>query len=285
MMKYCSRRHRHTEQGYVLLVLLLSLALLSIGFTVMIQGIEFEIKRDREEELIHRGVQYSRAVRKFIKAFGRYPNSVEELENTNNIRFLRKRYKDPVTGKDFKVLHLMDLPSSKPIVGATTVASLVSQQRRSSGALNPSTEDPGVPVVNGSSDSQSPQSDDQTAPGPPNPTRSDGSDATTRGQQSRQPTPAPPTQPRGGGPMVGVASVSKAATIREFSKKNHYNDWQFVYDPSTDRGVLLTTPNQPVLRAAQLADQQNDQSVFRALRANAHTNPADGVQSESPTSQ
>src|SRR3974390_3135638 len=122
MRKYCSRQCRQGEQGYVLLVLLLSLALLSIGFTVMIQGIEFEIKRDREEELIHRGVQYSRAVRKFIKAFGRYPNSVEELENTNNIRFLRKRYKDPITGKDFKVLHLMDLPSSKPIVGATTVA-------------------------------------------------------------------------------------------------------------------------------------------------------------------
>ena len=86
--------------------------------------------------------------------------------------------------------------------------------------------------------------------------------------------------------MVGVASVGKGATIREFNKKNHYNDWQFVYDPSTDRGVLLTTPNQPVLRAAQVVDQENDQGSFRAFRANsAHTNPADGAQIESPTSQ
>lgn len=285
MTRRCLRQCRHREQGYVLLVLLLSLALLSIGFTVMIQGIEFEIKRDREEELIHRGVQYSRAVRKFIKAFGRYPNSVEELESTNNIRFLRKRYKDPITGKDFKILHLMDLPTSKPVVGAATVASLVSRQARSSGALDTSGAD-GVPVAGGASDSRSSQSDDQNDLGLPKQTQSDGSDTTPREPPSRQPTPALPTPPRGGGPMVGVASASKRVTIREFNKKNHYNDWQFVYDPSTDRGILLSTPNQPALRPAQLAEGQNEQSSFHAFGANSgHTNPANGAQIESPTSQ
>lgn len=284
MTKRCSRQCRHREQGYILLVLLLSLALLSIGFTVMIQGVEFEIKRDREEELIHRGVQYSRAVRKFIKAFGRYPNSVEELENTNNIRFLRKRYKDPITGKDFKILHLMDLPTSKPVVGTASVASLASQQRRASGTLDASAENHGVAVADAGSDSQS---DDQNAVGLPNQAQSDGSDASSRPQSSRQLGPALPTQQLGGrGPMVGVASASKRITIREFNKKNHYNDWQFVYDPSTDRGVLLSTPNQPALRPAQLAEGQNDQSSFRALGPNsAHTNPPNGAPIESPTSQ
>ena len=46
----------------------------------------------------------------------------------------------------------------------------------------------------------------------------------------------------GGLPIVGVASTSKDKTIREFNKKDHYNQWQFIYDPSTDRGGLLTTP-------------------------------------------
>ena len=64
------------------------------------------MKRDREEEMIHRGVQYSRAIRRYVKKTGRYPTRLEELENTNNIRFLRKRYKDPITGKDFKLLHV-----------------------------------------------------------------------------------------------------------------------------------------------------------------------------------
>ena len=54
-------------------------------------------------------MQYSRAVEKYYKKFGRYPSRIEELENTNNIRFLRKRYKDPITGKDFKFLHLGDV--------------------------------------------------------------------------------------------------------------------------------------------------------------------------------
>jgi type II secretory pathway pseudopilin PulG len=285
MTKRCSQQCRHGEQGYVLLVLLLSLALLSIAFTVAIQGVAFEIKRDREEELIHRGVQYSRAVRKFIKAFGRYPNSIEELENTNNIRFLRKRYMDPITGKEFKVLHLMDLPGSKPVVGAATVTSLVSQQGRSSGALNASSGQPG-PVAGSSSEPQTSESDDENRLELPKRIQSDGSDASSRGQQSRQLTPALPTQQPGRGPMVGVASVSKTVTIREFNKKNHYNDWQFVYDPSTDRGVLLTTPNQPALRAARLVDGQNEESSLRSLGANAaQRNPANGAQLESPTSQ
>jgi hypothetical protein len=52
-----------------------------------------------------------------------------------------------------------------------------------------------------------------------------------------------------GGPIVGVASLSKDKTIREFNKKKKYNEWQFVYDPTTDRGGLITTPYQPALAA------------------------------------
>jgi hypothetical protein len=64
----------------------------------------------------------------------------------------------------------------------------------------------------------------------------------------------------GGLPIVGVASTSKDKTIREFNKKDHYNQWQFIYDPSTDRGGLLTTPNQPALQGAtQVNTQQNGQ--------------------------
>ena len=49
---------------------------------------------------------------------------------------------------------------------------------------------------------------------------------------------------------MGVVSTSQAETIREFNKKNHYNDWQFIYDPGSDRGGLLNTPAQPPLQNA-----------------------------------
>src|ERR1700688_4629166 len=93
---------------------------------VMLPVVVFQVKRNREEELIHRGVQYSRAMKHFVKKFGRYPTRLEELENTNQVRFLRKRYKDPITGKDFKLLHVGEVQMSfgAGIPGATPAGGL-----------------------------------------------------------------------------------------------------------------------------------------------------------------
>src|ERR1700723_3729169 len=73
----------------------------------------------------HRGTAYMRAIQHFYKKFNRYPSRVEELENTNNLRFLRRRYTDPMnrdraTGKekDFKFLHQQDISlNSGPVLG------------------------------------------------------------------------------------------------------------------------------------------------------------------------
>jgi hypothetical protein len=64
----------------------------------------------------------------------------------------------------------------------------------------------------------------------------------------------------GGGPIVGVASTSKAQSIREFNHKNHYNQWQFIYDPSIDKGGLITTPAQPPLQVSQPLNQPQNPS-------------------------
>lgn len=107
------RRLRRGEDGYVLLTLLLVFALMAIVATGVITEISFEIRRDREQEMIHRGVQYTRAIRAYYKKLGRYPTKLEDLENTNNLRYLRKRYKDPLNCRnskcqDFKLLHVGD---------------------------------------------------------------------------------------------------------------------------------------------------------------------------------
>src|ERR1700735_664635 len=99
------RLHRRREDGYILLTLLLIVALMSIVALTVAVPIKFDLQRDREQEMIHRGVQYSRAIRTYYKKFGRYPTRLEDLDNTNNLRYLRKHYKDPLTGQDFKLLH------------------------------------------------------------------------------------------------------------------------------------------------------------------------------------
>ena len=55
---------------------------------------------------------------------------------------------------------------------------------------------------------------------------------------------------------MGVVSTSKKEGIREFNHKKKYEEWQFIYDPSTDRGGLLNTPNQPPLQGAGAAAGQ-----------------------------
>ncbi len=232
------RRQPNREQGYILLMLMLFITLLAIFAASAAHNMAFEMKRDQEEELIHRGVQYSRAVRKYVKKLGGYPNSLEALENTNNIRFLRKRYKDPLTGKDFKLLHLgeVQLGAGTALAGATSAAQLAAGAQGLGGAQ-------GLIAAQGiaglAAQGQQP---------PLNQNADADSDSPNSAQSGSGSNPSNPAF--GGGPIVGVASTSKKKTIREFNKKNHYNQWQFIYDPSVDRGGLLTTPFQPPLQVA-----------------------------------
>lgn len=271
-MNSCSThayKSRQAEDGYVLLVLLLFVTLLSIGFLGMIQRIDFEIKRDREEEMIHRGVQYSRAVRKFINKFKRYPASIEELESSNNIRFLRKRYKDPITGKDFKLLHYSDMPSFISTMAAAKLASQQQAVRGASGSVTSPTGDPGTDSAEAQSSDESSQADGSK----PTPD-SQGVGSETGQSASNIPGTAPPPQPLsprlgrnaapqpGGGWIVGVASTSKEKSFRVFNKKDHYNQWMFIYDPSAGQAGLLTTPTQPPLAVVvQRNQQQSDENT------------------------
>jgi len=87
------------QSGYVLLAILFALTVLIVGLAVAAPRAAVALQRTKEDELIRRGQQYALAIRRFYKKFGRYPSNIDQLENTNNIRFLRRRYLDPLTGK------------------------------------------------------------------------------------------------------------------------------------------------------------------------------------------
>lgn len=261
---------RRSERGYILLMMMLFVALLAIGAAALAPSITLQVRRDREEEMIHRGVQYSRAIRHYVKKFGRYPTRIEELENTNNLRFLRKRYKDPLTGEDFKLLHVGEVHlagGGRGIAGAATLAAAatavggppgtsavlggaVAQAARSAIAATALTTLPGATTDSG----QDAGAANPANAGSPDSSKTDPSQSGSNPQELS-------SRVFGGGPIVGVASTSKAQSIREFNHKNHYNEWQFIYDPSTDRGVgLITTPAQPPLQVSQPLNQQQNSS-------------------------
>lgn len=95
----CSNRRSQrprTEEGYILLIMMMAATLLLISLAAAVPSVYVEGKREREKELIFRGEQYARAIELFHTHFNRYPTSIKELLHTNNMSFLRQRFRDPM---------------------------------------------------------------------------------------------------------------------------------------------------------------------------------------------
>jgi type II secretory pathway pseudopilin PulG len=245
----------------MMITLMLAVTLMAIALLAVLPATRLQVQRDREEELQHRGTAYMRAIQHFYKKFNRYPTRVEELENTNNVHFLRKRYKDPVNRdgegkeKDFKFLHQQDISlNNGPVLGQTPGQGLqggpnnfggqqqgqafgggFQNQSGLQGAIGGLASQPGGTSATATPTAESGDSGTDANPNAPgsSPGSSSGSSSGFNG----------PTF--GGGPILGVASTSKEKTVRVFYQKNHYNDWLFVYIPQADRGGLLTGPVNP----------------------------------------
>jgi type II secretory pathway pseudopilin PulG len=99
MKGICSAR-KPSEDGYTLLVVVFLLAILTIAMSVALPKMTRSIQRDHEVETMHRGKQYARAVQLYYRKFHAYPPNMDALVKSNEIRFLRKKYIDPLTGKD-----------------------------------------------------------------------------------------------------------------------------------------------------------------------------------------
>lgn len=100
-------KRRKQQRGYALLMVLLIAAGIALMLYAQMPRVAFERQRDKEELLIERGEQYRRAVQVFFVKFRRYPQDLKELEDFQNYRSLRRRYTDPMTGKDdWKLLNV-----------------------------------------------------------------------------------------------------------------------------------------------------------------------------------
>jgi type II secretory pathway pseudopilin PulG len=84
----------------MLVGLIVAIVLMLLVMAMAAPKIAQDLRREKELEAARRGDQYTRAIRLYYRKFGHYPGSMEQLEKSNNIRYLRQRYLDPVTGKD-----------------------------------------------------------------------------------------------------------------------------------------------------------------------------------------
>jgi type II secretory pathway pseudopilin PulG len=237
------------EHGYVLIVFLMFAAVLIVGVYRILPKYVFEGQRQKEEELIFRGQQYRRAIQLYVRKFGRYPGSLEELENTNQIRFVRKLYPDPMTSEgEWRLIHVgpggsfpdaLNQPlAPKQNLGTLSVTSPGSNpptgmgQRTSSDPFRSAQNPFGGP---GSGLGSSPSSSVQEKT--PNPALSPS--ANPGANPAQQPranllVQTGTTQVFGGGGIAGVASKSEAASIKRWNTYDQYNEWEFIYDYRAD---------------------------------------------------
>jgi type II secretory pathway pseudopilin PulG len=257
-----------SEDGYMLIAVVFMLALFVIALAVAAPRVARSIQREREIETMHRGKQYIRAVKLYYRKFGRYPPNVDALVNTNEIRFLRKKYVDPTTGKeDWKPIPVgMNKTQStgffgQPILGSGAATGLTGSpgmagtlggQSPSGSAFGNSNTTPGSSSSSlfSSSSTSTPSS---TAPGSttdPSASASGSSTPTTDANGN----PIPPGSSSstssttgsafGSGPTLGGLGVmgfspnSPKLSILVWHKKSHYNEWEFFYDPQADLTML-----------------------------------------------
>ena len=215
------RENCPSEQGYVLAAVIIMLAVMMILLAVAVPKVREDIRRDQEIEAMHRGKQYARAIQLYYRRLRHYPANIDALEDTNLQRFLRKRYLDPLTGKDDWV----------PVFYGANKAPLTMGyfgQPLSMGAAvltGTSTATPWGNNILGATPIP-------TAFGPSSTGNSDGSSS---GNSSGL-TPSSGMPTIGGGAIIGFSPGVDKDSILIYKTKTHYTLWEFVYDPIADRG-------------------------------------------------
>ena len=216
---------RDSQRGYAMAALLIAMSIMAVMMTVAMPVWKHQAQREREEELVFRGLQYVHAIALFQRKYANaYPPNVDVLVEQ---RFLRKKFKDPVTGDDFALL-----PGG---AGAATPG----QQPNQGG---PAPAGRGTPSQ-GTTVSRQPPQPQASGGGQRGGAGGAGGRGSAGGTGSAGAGALRGVSPIGtpgsaGGTTAGVggvASKSKDQSIRLYNGRGHYNEWAFVYQPQVQQ--------------------------------------------------
>jgi type II secretory pathway pseudopilin PulG len=102
------RRLLASRGGFTYIAALVIVVIMGILLGAVGQSMRIIMQREREKELIFRGLQYRDAIEKWTKKGPMPLKDIKDLlkdpRSANGERLLRKLYKDPMTGEDLKVL-------------------------------------------------------------------------------------------------------------------------------------------------------------------------------------
>lgn len=240
------------ESGIVLLMVVFLTFLLLLSLAIAAPEWAHQLKRQKEIVTIHNGEQYERAIQLYYRKFHRYPSTIKELLHSNNIRFLRQKYTDPLTGKDDWKLVLYGHAHVHPLgLFGQPLSDLGAVQ--SSGGMyavtgNSSSGSSGSHQSSGSgSDTMGFSSGMSSSPlssssgsifGNSSNTSTTGSTSTTGGLNGSSSLGSPTSSSDGfktNTPFVGVVPPIKGHSIVDYRAQDNYDRWEFNYDPVVDQ--------------------------------------------------
>jgi type II secretory pathway pseudopilin PulG len=174
------------ERGYLMVALLVAMSVMAIMMGAALPAWHTIARREKEAELVFRGEQYARAIGLWQQKFANQPApSIDVLVEQ---RFLRKKYKDPITNDEFQLL------------GAGASAPGQTQQGT-------------TPQGRGGAQQVQPQPAMQ---------------ALQALQQAQERLAAISGRGNAGGGIVGVTSKSSEKSLRLYNGRDTYNQWVFM---------------------------------------------------------
>ena len=175
-------------RGYAMAALLVGMSVMAILMGAALPVWNKQAQREREEEYLFRATEYAKAIQKFQRKAGpgTLPPNFDVLVEG---RFLRRKYKDPITGQDFQpVFQTVAAPGQfGTTAGNATPGGLVTST--------------------------------QTTPSTP---------ATRTTQIGGTPTSGQGAPVPGAG-VIGVVSKSKAKSIKIYNGRTSYDQWAVTY--------------------------------------------------------
>lgn len=190
-----SSPQRRGEAGYNLVILIVAITILNIVLAMSLPLWSTAIRREKEEELIFRGIQYAEALRLFQQRNqGAFPTRLEELIEREP-RCIRQLWKDPMTENGKWGLIFLGQQGQQPI-------------------QPPGQQPPGGRPPRG----LQPREEGPEEEGGQDPAGGQPSFGPRKGEEVAV------------GPIIGVYSKSQKASIMTFFGKERYDEWRFTVD-------------------------------------------------------
>lgn len=246
------------EGGFMLVAVVVMAALVLIALAVAAPVVARELRRDKEIESQHRMEQYVRAIQLYQRKFpNQYPASIKVLEGTNNVRYLRQKYIDPLTGKsDWRLIHQGEQKTTikgffgEPLTGLAanlgSAAGMSAGVGAAPGAGTSSTSTIGATTAlasgfGGASITSTTGGGGIGANGSTGAGGASGATGSTGGFGSSSGTGM--FGDSTGGVIVGVGTSKTGTSVTQPNGQTTYETWEFWYDPRIEllkQGVNIT---------------------------------------------